>query len=79
MVTSPSTYREAVAAELRAEMARQRKTVNDLASLLQISQSAASRRFNGEMDVSLDEISVVAEWLGVPFTDWLVRATAVSA
>jgi transcriptional regulator with XRE-family HTH domain len=79
MVTSTSTYRDSVAAEMRAEMARQRKTVNDLASLLQVSQSAASRRYNGEVDISFDELAVVADWLRVEFTAWLVRPSAVSA
>lgn len=46
-------------------MARQRKTGIELASLLNLSQQSASRRMNGETDIDLDELEVIAGWLGV--------------
>lgn len=54
-----------VAAEVRAEMARQRKTGMDLAELLGCSQSSAARRMSGETPLSLNEVYAVARWLGV--------------
>ena len=65
-----------VAAEIRAEMARQRRTGRDLASVLQISQQSASRRMNGETDMSLDEIATVSDWLGLSPTALFERASA---
>ena len=64
-MSSPQTLRLKVAAEIRAEMARQRKTGIELASLLDLSQQSASRRVNGETDIDLDELEVIAGWLGV--------------
>lgn len=54
-----------MAGEVRAEMARQRKTGVELASHLQISQQSASRRLTGETDFDLDEVASIAEWLDV--------------
>jgi transcriptional regulator with XRE-family HTH domain len=70
------TLRQATAAELRAEMARQRKTGVELAALLECSQQSASRRMNGDVDMSLDEIAKIADWLGVPFAQLVAAPTA---
>lgn len=67
-MSSPSNLSQSVAAELRAEMARQRKTTTDLAYALKISQSSASLRYSGKQTLTLDEVGIVAEWLGVPLT-----------
>lgn len=60
--------RQGVAAEVRAEMARQRKTGVDLAPVLHLTQQSVSRRLTAETDISLDELVVIADWLGVDFT-----------
>jgi transcriptional regulator with XRE-family HTH domain len=53
------------AAEVRAEMARQRKTGVGLAEALGLSQQTVSRRLTGQITFSLDELDRVAVWLGV--------------
>lgn len=65
------SYREQVAAEVRAEMARQRKTGRELASLLSITQQSASRRLNASTDLSLDELDIIARWLAKPIQYFL--------
>lgn len=60
------SYREGVAAEVRAEMARQRKTGVELASVLDLSQQSASRRLTGESGLDVDELAMIADWLKVP-------------
>ncbi|HEY0889595.1 MAG TPA: helix-turn-helix domain-containing protein [Nocardioides sp.] len=72
MVTA--SLRQQVAAEIRAEMARQRKTGVDLARLLQCSQQSASRRLNGGLGLDLDELPVIADWLGVPLVNLLAAS-----
>ncbi len=68
-----------VAGEVRAHMARQRKTGVELASLLQISQQSASRRMTGERVFDLDEIAEVAQWLGLSPIDLLPKTQAVAS
>ena len=63
-MTTPTAQR--VAAEVRAEMARQHRSVRDLAAALDLSYSAASRRFNGEIALDMDDLHRVAAWLGLP-------------
>jgi len=54
-----------VAVNVRAEMAAQRRSAVQLASLLAIGHRAALRRVNGEMPFSLGELDKVAAWLDV--------------
>lgn len=65
-MSSQHRLSQIAAGGLRAEMSRQRKTSNDLASILHCSQSSASRRMTGETGMDLDEIQTVSDWLGVP-------------
>lgn len=53
------------AAEIRGLMAAKRKTSKELAVTLGISQSSASRRMSGQSVLALDEVEVIADWLGV--------------
>jgi transcriptional regulator with XRE-family HTH domain len=58
------------AAQIRALMAARRRTSAELAEVLGMSQSAASRKLNGESrPFNLDQIQAVADWLDVPITD----------
>lgn len=68
-----TALRGLIAAEVRAEMARQRKTGVELAALLDVSQQAASRRLAGAVPFSMDEIVVVAQWLGVEVVTLIPR------
>ena len=56
-------------------MARQRKSGMELASLLNLSQASTSRRVLGQIAFSLDELSIIAEWLDVP-VEKFVRGAA---
>ena len=62
----PMTYNESAAAEVRAEMARQRLSQTDLATTLNWTQVFLSRRLTGTVAFSTDEIERVASALGVP-------------
>ncbi|QPK81150.1 helix-turn-helix transcriptional regulator [Schaalia sp. ZJ405] len=57
---------QVAAGALRAEMSRQKKTSNDLAFTLNISQSSASRRMTGEVSLDLDDLDTISQWLNVP-------------
>lgn len=50
-------------------MARQRRTGVELAAVLKCSQQSASRRINGGQGLDLDELPVIADWLGVNVMD----------
>lgn len=67
-----SSLAETVAAEIRAEMARQRKNQDDLADCLGIARSVISLRLNGHRAFKLTEVERLAEYFGVPITS-LIR------
>jgi hypothetical protein len=72
--------REQVATNVRAELAAQRKTAADLAKILHLGYRAALRRYNGEQELSLNEISVVSFALQVPVSALMApRAIEVQA
>lgn len=54
-----------VAANVRGELARQRRTQIDLGQALGRSQPYVSRRLNGRVAFDVDELSRVADFLGV--------------
>lgn len=53
-----------VAAEVRAEMARQSKSQSELAEMLGVTGQTAGRRLSGSVPFDIAEISLVADWLG---------------
>lgn len=69
---SVQTAGDGVAGNIRAEMARQKRQGNDLAAILKMSQTAVSRRLNGQVGLDIDELFTVAAWLNVPVTALLV-------
>lgn len=60
-----STRREQVAAEVRAEMARQRISLTELADATSISPSTLRRRLDSVSPFDVDELDRVAGALGV--------------
>jgi len=64
-----------VAANVRAEMARRRARQSDLAQVLDLSQSAVSKRLAGTIPLDLDELGGIATFLNVPIEN-LLRVTA---
>ncbi|WP_168443122.1 helix-turn-helix domain-containing protein [Microbacterium sp. K35] len=63
-----------VADEVRAELARQRKTAAELASVLGITQHTAGRRLNGGTHFNVLELFLVASWLGLTVEEIARRA-----
>lgn len=53
-------------------MARQKRTGVELAAVLQCSQQSASRRLSGGAGLDLDELPLIAEWLGISVLDLLI-------
>jgi transcriptional regulator with XRE-family HTH domain len=70
-----NAFREAVAEEVRAAMARGRRgrrvSQTELAAYLEMGQSSLSRRLSGEYPFDVDELDRIAAYLNVPTTDLL--------
>lgn len=71
MSSTTTATREAVAAEVRAVAARKRVAQKAIASVLGISQQAMSRRWTGQLAFDVDELAVVADYLGIDWHDLL--------
>lgn len=60
-----STLDEAVAAEVRAEFARQRdKTISELSEQQGLRRATLSKRINGQQPFTIGELTKVANYLG---------------
>lgn len=75
-MSSLQSLTQLAAGNLRAEMARHSKSGADLASVLKVSQSSASRRMTGETALSLDDLEEIAAWLGIPLSRLLGSDTS---
>ena len=77
--TRPVPHTE-MAGEIRAEMARQRKKLNDLAQLLGMSPATLYRRLGDppRKHFRLDELDVVAHYLGFTVPELVQRALDAS-
>jgi transcriptional regulator with XRE-family HTH domain len=71
----PDDVRSRIAAEVRAEMARQNRTQRALALAIGIDQASAGVRLQGKRPFKAEELVAVAAWLGVPIGQF----TAVAA
>lgn len=69
----------AIVAEVRAEMARQRRTQVALARHLGLSHVQLGKRLQGRMDFRVSELVEIADWLGVPVTQLIPRQRAGAA
>jgi len=67
-------FNEIVSMEIRAEMARQRRTQGDLAPALGLAQVSLSKRLTGVVAWSTDEIECAARELGVPIEQLVTPA-----
>lgn len=74
-----SSIRSYAAGALRAEMAREKKSSADLASVLGCSQSSAARRMSGDTPLDLDDIAAIARWLGVAESVFFEPTEAVAS
>lgn len=69
-----STYWQRVASEVRAEMARQRKSGVDLAKILGKTPATARSRMKGDSPFDAREIAAIAAWLDVPLDSLVLPA-----
>lgn len=63
-----SAFREAVAAEVRAEIARQNLTITDVADRAGLARSTLHRKLRGGGAFNVDEIRWIADALDVSLT-----------
>jgi hypothetical protein len=68
-----------IAAEVRAEMARQKYGPTRLASEACISRPRLHRRLSGAVPFNTDELVIIARVLGVTASDLIARAEARAA
>jgi transcriptional regulator with XRE-family HTH domain len=71
--------RECIATEVGAEMTRQGKTQDDLAAAVGISQSRVSYRLRAVSAFHAEELILIARWLGVPVTQFLLEPAGVAS
>jgi transcriptional regulator with XRE-family HTH domain len=57
--------RATIAAAVRAEVARHRKTQREIAAVLGLHQAGVSKRLLGEIPFRAEEIAALAAWLDV--------------
>jgi len=60
-----------IAAEVRAEISRQKRPQRQIADLLGLSQQQVSERVLGTVEWRISELVRVAEWLQVPITKFV--------
>lgn len=70
---------ESVAAEIRAEMARKRLTIDALAERLKMPRSSVNRRIQGEQLLTVEDITALAAALDVPTSQFLAPPTAAAS
>lgn len=78
-MTQNDTLAQRVAAEVRAEMARQGKRNRELAPVLDVSEQAVSERMRGSLEFRLSELYAVARFLGVPISRFIPAEPADAA
>lgn len=71
--------RAKIAAEVRAELARQNKTQRDVAERLGIAQPSVQLRLTGRRAFRAEELAVIADWLGVPAAQFLPSDSSAAA
>ena len=70
------TFSEQVAANIRAELARQKKTQAQLAEVWGINAASVSKRMSGAVPVDVNEVQMAAGWLGVPLSRLMGESAA---
>jgi transcriptional regulator with XRE-family HTH domain len=72
----PATLTSCVAAEVRAGLARNRRTQSQLAVHLGVSQATVARRLAGIAPFDVAELEAIAAFLDVPVGSLLTRGAA---
>lgn len=65
------TLPEHITREIRAEMGRQRRNQREIADLIGLSQTQVSKRFAGLIEFRPSELEKIADYLGVPVTQFV--------
>jgi len=73
-----SEPRRTVAANLRAEIAAQRRRQADLMEVWGMSEMGVSRRMTGRTPITTEQLIAAAAWLGVDAADLLPNQVAAS-
>jgi transcriptional regulator with XRE-family HTH domain len=68
-----------VAAEVRAEMGRNRTTISELPRLIGKSQSYWSRRINGEVALDVEDLAALATLMEVPVSKFWEAVASTSS
>lgn len=77
--TDPATVaRQAIAAEVRAEVARQQKSQRDIAAILGLPQPSVQLRLKGDRPFRAEELGRLADALGVPVERFYPPAVAAT-
>lgn len=78
--TDPATLaREAIAAEVRAEVARQQKSQREVGEILGLPQPSVQLRLKGSRPFRAEELVVLARAFGVPVERFLPPQAPVGA
>ena len=76
MDTAPLPFRDRLAGEVRAEIARQGLTLVNVADAADIARSSLSRKLAGKQDFKMAELTRVAAVLDIPPSTLVARAEA---
>jgi transcriptional regulator with XRE-family HTH domain len=74
----PSDVRSAVAGEVRAELARQSKSLRELAEGVGLNRETVRLAMRGDRSFRIEELTAIAAWLGVPVTQFLPAEAVAS-
>lgn len=78
--TDPATTaRDAIAAEVRAEVARQQKSQREIGEILGLPQPSVQLRLKGERPFRAEELVMLAEAFGVPVERFMPATAPASA
>jgi len=69
----PGLRRARIAAELRSELAIQKKTRTSLSQATGISVETLRRRLGGVKPFHMDELDSITRFLGIPLVDFVAR------
>ena len=79
MVTMSSLQSTVAIEEIRAGLARKRKTQADLAQHMGMSRTGIYRRLEQNVDFTVTELNKVSDYLGVPLASLLTPSAGESA
>ena len=63
-------YTKTVAANIRANMARDEYRIEDLARVINKRPAAAGQKYKGTTRITVDELGAISEWLNTPVADF---------